>query len=183
MTSKSLKTAVATAALLLTTALAGPAFAESWNDHNGSAYSDQSQSYGHNGDNRDGGFSDRDYGHGFNDNDFANSGRFYYHGDVRQRYERLENWTRFMARNGQLNRWQAERAFAMLREIRMQAFRGRDTGYVSPWQRVRLNRSLDHLTVFLREARHGGDWRDSRYGDHGYGDQRDNGGYHDHGNY
>jgi hypothetical protein len=143
----------ATAALLLTTALAAPAVADSYNGQpNG--YAQNHNGYGdHNG---GGAFNDRDYSQGFHDRDFGEHGRFYYNGNVRQRLERLEHLTKFLARDGELNRWEANRAFDMLREIRFQVFKIRQDGYVSPWEKARLNRKLDQLVMFLRDARHDG---------------------------
>src|SRR6185369_12396525 len=151
---------IGAAALLLGTALAAPAFADSqgYGNHGGNGAHDNRSGdrdgYNDNDGSR-GGYNDRDYGN-YNDRDFADHGRFYYGGNVRQRLERLEHWAKFMARSGQLNPWKARRAFEMLREVRFDAFGARRDGYVSPWEKARINRSLDRIVVFLRDARHGG---------------------------
>jgi hypothetical protein len=158
--------AVATAALMLSAA--SPTLADTMGSgyHQGDAWShsgSQDNDYSHHG------YSDRDYHGGFNDRDFDNGGRFYYGGDIRQRFERLEHFTRYLAHSGALNRWEARRAFAMLDDIRDEMRASRDHGGMSAWRRATINRNLNQVRWFLRshsdDERHG-DW--GHRDDHSY---------------
>lgn len=159
MTTKTLKTAAAGAALLIAASLGGQAFAQSYGDRHGGqsqpAY-DQRGGYGQGdyGRGEYGGSSayDRDFGaRGFNDRDFdQRGGRFYYGGDIRQRMERIEQWARFGARSGRLNRWEARRAFAMLDQVRRQVRWSNRDGFMSPRERMVLNGRLDEVVRFIR---------------------------------
>lgn len=176
MINKSTMAATATAVLLMTAAFVSPTSAASWSDRNGAGYGAGVQTTAQNdhdwsGENR--AYADRDYQQGFHDSEFSHRGRFYYNGNIRQRYERLEHWTRFMARSGQLTRREAAIAFEMLGNIRQQAFRGFNNGHVSPWQKARLNRGLDRLVMFLRQARYDGhSWGHHDGGYRNYGGSR-----------
>jgi hypothetical protein len=159
MTTKTLKTAAAGAALLIAASIGGQAFAQSYGGHGDwggqpqPAY-DQRGDYGRGGQDNYGGPSayDRDFGdRGFNDRDFdQRGGRFYYGGDVRQRMERIEQWARFGARSGRLNRWEARRVFGMLDQVRQQARWARRDGFISPREQMMLNGRLDEVVRFIR---------------------------------
>jgi len=177
MITKSTMAATATAVLLMTAAFVSPTSAASWSGHDGAGYGGSVQTASHNDGNwnSDGrGYADRDYQQ-FRDNDFGNQGRFYYNGNIRQRYERLEHFTRFMSRSGQLSRRESAIAYEMLGDIRQQAFRAMNHGYMSPWQKAKLNRSLDQLVMFLRNARYDG----PRWGGHDGGYRHMDGRYND----
>jgi hypothetical protein len=160
MTTKMLKTAAASAALLIAASLGGQAFAQNYGGHGSGgqpqpAY-DQRGDYGQ-GDHGRGDYGaqsnyDRDFGaRGFNDRDFdQRGGRFYYSGDVRQRMERIEQWARFGARSGRLNRWEARRAFGMLDQVRQQARWSNRDGFMSPREQMALNGRLDEVIRFIR---------------------------------
>jgi hypothetical protein len=141
--------AVATAALMMSAA--APALADTMGGgyHQGDTYSHDSN---HNNDysDRDNGYSDRDYGRAFHDRDFDNGGRFYYGGDIRQRFERLEHFARYLAHSGALNRWEARRAFAMLNDIHDEMHASRYHGAMSAWRRGAINRDLNQVRYFLR---------------------------------
>lgn len=172
MTTKTLKTAAAGAALLIAASLGGQAMAQSYGDHGYSgqqppAYDqrggydqgDHDRGYGQGdyGRGQYGGSSayDRDFGdRGFNDHDFdQRGGRFYYGGDVRQRMERIEQWARFSARSGRLNHWEARRVFGMLDQVHQQFRWARRDGFVSPREQMMLNGRLDEVVRFIRNHR------------------------------
>lgn len=160
MTTKTLKMAAASAALLITASLGGQAFAQSYGDHGGQpqpAYQQggdhgQRGGYDQRGDQGAAGAYDRDFGdRGFNDREFdQRGGRFYYGGDIRQRMERIEQWARFGARNGRLDRRDARRAFGMLDQLRQQVRWSNRDGVVSPREQMMLNGRLDQVVRFIR---------------------------------
>ena len=163
MTTKTLKTAAAGAALLIAASIGGQAFAQSYGDH---GYGGQPQPAYDQRDHGQGGYGqdnyggpgayDRDFGaRGFNDRDFdQRGGRFYYGGDVRQRMERIEQWARFGARSGRLSHWEARRAFAMLDQVRQQVRFSHRDGFISPREQMMLNDRLDEVVRFIRTHQH-----------------------------
>jgi hypothetical protein len=165
--------AAATAALLMTTAATADTMGGYHSDQNDGTHQEWNNRDNGYGD-RDNNYSDRDYGNGFQGRDFDSGGRFYYGGNVWQRFERVQHWARYLARSGGLNRYEAHRAFDMLDSIRGQLRAAQYHGGLSPWRRMALNRELNRVVWFLRQHNDGRRYSDWGHGggdnDHHYGD-------------
>jgi len=163
-----IRTTMIAAALLMTTALGTPALADSWNGHDtGNGYASGDNSYGYQGTHN--GYGDQRDGGSFRDHDSYDQGRYGFGDDTRQRLERIEHWVRYMIQSGELNRWQTHRAFDMLHSVREEASYGQRDGRTSPWERAKLDRSLDQLVSFLRDSQNNG----RGFGGHNDRDDRD----------
>lgn len=175
MTYKGIRMTAAAAAVLITASLAGQTMAQPQapqnmgaqrDYHQGGDYGDRSYGQDNRGDygRGDYGAQDREFGdRSFNDRDFNQRGRFYYGGEIRQRMERIEQWASFGARNGRLNRWEADRVYRMLDQIRQEARFARRDGYVSPREQMRLNARLDDAVRFLRRHMSRDGWNGGRH--------------------
>jgi hypothetical protein len=148
--------AVLAATLLMATAV--PVFADSQDGH----YSGSGYTYRHDGDYRGADNADDHYGLDRNDRGQGtyDGGWYAFGGDAGQRMEHIKNWVRYMARSGELNHWQAHRAFDMLWNIRQEASYCQHGGHGAPWECAQLNYRIDRLVAFLRDARNDGDGND-----------------------
>ena len=179
MTFNGIKATAAAAAVLIAASLAGPVLAQPGQggyqpapgyQQDQGGYDHQSGQGGYDRGDRNGGYDrgdqggyDRDFGdRNFNDREFDQRGRFYYGGDIRQRSEWSEQVALSCCHPGQLNRWQADRVFAMLDGVRREARFARRDGFVSPREQMRLNMRLDETVRFLRSHLNRGPRHDDR---------------------